>query len=72
METTPDTWCLWDVTPEYLRIALNLLTSHGVKPETIKISNSITNEACFTIAYYNPPIIIPPEEFDSSEGATIQ
>lgn len=72
METTPNTWCIWDVMPNYLIIALNELTNHGVKPETIKITISIENQAFYRIAYYNPPKVIPPDEFDSSEGATIQ
>jgi hypothetical protein len=72
METTPNTWCLWDVTPGYLQTALNQLTNHGVKPETIKITTSLANEGLHTIIYYNPPIIVPQDEFDNSEGATLQ
>ena len=72
METTPDTWCTWDVTPGYLRTALNELTNHGVKPETIKITNSIEHKALYKIVYYNQPTIIPSDEFDNSEGATLQ
>ena len=72
METTPNTWCLWDVSPSYLRQALNILTEHGVKPETIKVTTSLENEAYYKIIYYNPPINVPQDEFDSSEGATLQ
>lgn len=72
METTPNTWCLWDVTPGYLQTALNQLTNHGVKPETIKITSSLEHPGHHTIMYYNPPVVIPLEELDSSEGATIQ
>jgi hypothetical protein len=69
METTPDKWCIWEVSRDYLETALKVLHERRIDPSTIKIVSAM---ACYLIAYYNPPTILPPTKLDSSEGVTIQ
>ena len=75
MEMTPNKWCLWKVTPNYLEEALKQLSENGV--EKLSVVPDLTSGTGaelrrYLIIYFNPQTI-PPESTDGAPvGATIQ
>lgn len=82
METTPDKYCLWEVTTDYLSEALKELKVSGVEdikivPLQIKVVDVVFNATEFTVTsylviYYNPPVDATPGIGGSGDSATIQ
>lgn len=82
METTPDQYCLWEVTKNNLSEALKELKVNGVKdirvvPCKIKVVDELFNATEFDVAsyliiYYNPPVNVVPNIGGDGAPATMQ
>lgn len=81
METTPDKYCKWKVTVDYIEKALTQIHKHESTVITVtpyKFSTDGFNEMHYTvtsylIVYYNPPVnTIPGGIGGDGDSATIQ
>jgi hypothetical protein len=82
METTPDKYCLWETTPDYLPEALKELKVNGIEdvkivPCKISVIDAVFNATEFTVTsyliiYYNPPVNVVPGIGGDGDSATIQ
>lgn len=82
METTPDKYCLWETTSNYLPEALKELKVGGAEdirviPHKISVIDAVFNATEFTVTsyliiYYNPPVNVVPGIGGSGDSATVQ